>query len=496
MDLPAPGRGGGRPPRDRALRRYAPDHARADRAARSRRTPPHEDPLHASTASAGRTRGPGMRRLLDVLREDLSLPGTKEGCGEGECGACTVLLDGQRRRQLPGPGLPGGGPPRRDRRVAGTAGPAEPAAAGVPRRGRRAVRDLHAGHADDRLGLRAARRPRRRRRDPPRARGQPVPLHRLSAHRARGAKAVRGGPRHKAAAKTRPAPGGGREGRADAADACCGRARRPRPLRLFDAHPDALPLAGGTDLMVALERGRRWRAARSSTCRRCGRGRGSAQRRTRWPSARSPPTRELQRHPLVRRRFPLLAEACATVGGVQIQNRGTLGGNIANASPAGDTFPPLAVYEATVVVVSTRGRREVPFLEFFTGVKRTLPGAGRARSSRCGSRSRRGRRRARSSARSARAPRRRSRRRSPPACCGCGATARSRSCASPSAAWPRPCAGCGTPRPSCKGRRLDARRRSRGLCARVQGRLADRRHALDRRVPAGRLPQPAVPLPE
>jgi CO/xanthine dehydrogenase FAD-binding subunit len=79
----------------------------------------------------------------------------------------------------------------------------------------------------------------------------------------------------------------------------------------------------------------------------------------------------LQRQGTVQRRFPLLAAACATVGGVQIQNRGTIGGNIANASPAGDTLPPLAVYEAVVEVVSLEGTRRVPFLEMFAGVKKT-----------------------------------------------------------------------------------------------------------------------------
>ena len=64
---------------------------------------------------------------------------------------------------------------------------------------------------------------------------------------------------------------------------------------------------------------------------------------------------DLIRSPLVRRRMPMLAAAAREVGGVQIQNRGTLGGNVANASPAGDTLPVLAAADA-VVVLAERGR--------------------------------------------------------------------------------------------------------------------------------------------
>ena len=85
---------------------------------------------------------------------------------------------------------------------------------------------------------------------------------------------------------------------------------------------------------------------------------------------------QLQAHPIARKEFPLLVQACATVGAAQIQNRGTIGGNIANASPAGDSFPPLAVYEAKIHVISKAGRRVVPFLHIFVGVKKTtlMPG--------------------------------------------------------------------------------------------------------------------------
>jgi CO/xanthine dehydrogenase FAD-binding subunit len=164
--------------------------------------------------------------------------------------------------------------------------------------------------------------------------------------------------------------------RGDAELATLLRARSPREaLQLMAEHQGALPIAGGTDLMVAWNAGalagrtfldvsplREWSRIRSS-------------KNAVHVGALATHT-ALLRHALVRRRLPLLAEACATVGGVQIQNRGTLGGNVANASPAGDTFPPLAVYEAVVVAASAGGRRDIPFRDVFTGPKKTclLPG--------------------------------------------------------------------------------------------------------------------------
>jgi xanthine dehydrogenase small subunit len=81
---------------------------------------------------------------------------------------------------------------------------------------------------------------------------------------------------------------------------------------------------------------------------------------------------DLIRSALVRRRLPMLAAAAREIGGVQIQNRGTLGGNVANASPAGDTLPVLAAVDATVVLRSAGATRRVPFTAFYTGYRQTV----------------------------------------------------------------------------------------------------------------------------
>jgi CO/xanthine dehydrogenase FAD-binding subunit len=81
---------------------------------------------------------------------------------------------------------------------------------------------------------------------------------------------------------------------------------------------------------------------------------------------------ELMASSLVRRRVPMLVAAAREIGGRQIQNRATIGGNIANASPAGDSLPVLAACDAVVVLQCAAAERRVPLTEFFTGYRTTV----------------------------------------------------------------------------------------------------------------------------
>jgi CO/xanthine dehydrogenase FAD-binding subunit len=74
----------------------------------------------------------------------------------------------------------------------------------------------------------------------------------------------------------------------------------------------------------------------------------------------------------VRARLPMLVDAARQVGGPQIQNRGTVGGNIANGSPAGDSLPVLAAADAVVVLRSVQSERRVPLTSFYTGYRATV----------------------------------------------------------------------------------------------------------------------------
>jgi CO/xanthine dehydrogenase FAD-binding subunit len=139
---------------------------------------------------------------------------------------------------------------------------------------------------------------------------------------------------------------------------------------LAEAEPRPVPIAGCTDLLVVDEAtGRRHDAVLDLT--RVAELRGVRLVGGALEVGATTTFSGLRADPLVREHAPLLAAAAATVGGWQIQNRGTLGGNVANASPAGDSLPVLLALDATVVLGSVRGTREVPVDAFFTGYRET-----------------------------------------------------------------------------------------------------------------------------
>ena len=130
-------------------------------------------------------------------------------------------------------------------------------------------------------------------------------------------------------------------------------------------------IAGGTDLMVLMN-SHLLDAAEFLDIWRIGELRGITDEGESLRIGALATYTQLIKSQLVQDHAPALVAASRTIGAIQIQNRGTLGGNIVNASPAGDSLPVLAAYDAEVEVGSTRGTRSVPFNEFYTGYRKTV----------------------------------------------------------------------------------------------------------------------------
>lgn len=136
-------------------------------------------------------------------------------------------------------------------------------------------------------------------------------------------------------------------------------------LALRAHNPAAMPIAGGTDVMVFLESRvidppaflDLWNVPGLRFVSDDGRVIGAG---ATWT--------DLVRHPAV---LPVLKACARTVGAAQIQNRGTVGGNIVNASPAGDSLPLWLVLDAEIEVASVRGRRRIPAAQFWTAYRKT-----------------------------------------------------------------------------------------------------------------------------
>jgi xanthine dehydrogenase small subunit len=323
-----------------------------------------------------RVRTEPLRPLLHVLRAELGLIGAKEGCGEGECGACTLLLDGRPVTAC----LVPAGQVLDGSRILTIEGISETPFG-------RIILDAFVEHGAVQCGICI----------PGMVvtayaflRDNPTPTENevreaisgnlcrctgyakiVSAILSAGEQAARHGvgvtAEPGAADPARPTP---REG---AAPSDSPSLLTPRTLAeavaLRAREPGCTVLAGGTDLMVG------WNAAPTPTAShllslegveelRGIREEGGALR-----IGATTRVEQLARDPLAARLTPGLVQSAQRLGARGIRERATIGGNIANASPAADLVPPLVAADASLVLASRAGRREVAITDFYRGYK-------------------------------------------------------------------------------------------------------------------------------
>jgi len=323
----------------------------------------------------GRSRdieAPPLRRLLDILREDLGLTGTKEGCGEGECGACAVLLDGELVNACLVPALQLDGRDVLTIEGLGTSERPDPVQQAFLEEGA-----VQCGFCIPGMVM-ASRALLDRQAHPSRAeirRALAGNLCRCTGYE----RIFRAVERAAAAADAAVADGTAAEavqGSVRASEGVGQQPTLPEALAVLRAAGDEITVvAGATDLLAEIKLGRpEPRAVLDVT------GLPELSAITREDGAitigAAVTFAEMAAHSEVRAHLPALAEAAAQIGAVAIQNRATIGGNLMSASPAADAPPVLLALGASAVLASDGGARVetrgVPLAAFYTGYRRTV----------------------------------------------------------------------------------------------------------------------------
>lgn len=308
--------------------------------------------------------------LLEALRDMLSLRGTKYGCGEGECGACTVVVDGNATCAcLATLGSVHG------RQVTTIEGLANDPVGTAVINGFKAAGAVQCGFCTPGFIMTAAQHLK-----------DGGGIGRVDVEtalagnlcRCTGYIKIHAALRHAGTALPAPAP---RHARPRLDKGAYDDRRHFSPSTLAAAldflrrHPETIVLAGGTDLLVSHEH--RLREVTFVDIGRIGALKGVALENGHLRIGPATSWSQIAASPLVGRHAPSLAAAAREIGGVQIQNAGTIGGNIANASPAGDGLPPLYVHDAEIVTAGTDGEECEPISSFITGPRRTRLRKGR-----------------------------------------------------------------------------------------------------------------------